>query len=125
MKLEFTDRYDALGIKRPNHLTMCRGDCEGVGVYPIRVDELRARGRDIPDLAPGEDEDGWRFVTCEVCQGTGKQTGRFVALRRFPGVAWKNARFIARELFHPEHKPPDESRMSWMRRVITIGLTTW
>lgn len=33
-RMEFTDRYQALGIAYPDPETMCKGDCEGIGVYP-------------------------------------------------------------------------------------------
>ena len=33
--IEFTDRYKALGIPYPDPKTMCDGQCEGVGMYPV------------------------------------------------------------------------------------------
>lgn len=34
-KVEYTDRYDAMGIPYPNPQTMCEGHCEGTGVVPV------------------------------------------------------------------------------------------
>ena len=53
MTIEFTDRYKALGIPYPDPETMCKGHCEGTGVYPTKID--------------GD----WEFIECESCLGTG------------------------------------------------------
>lgn len=50
--LTFTDRY---GGKVIDPTTVCRGPCEGMGMYPKKW------GR------------GYRFVKCKVCGGTGKR----------------------------------------------------
>lgn len=72
----FTDRYQAMGIPYPDPETMCEGPCEGVGFHPTR-------NKDNPKwieahTAPGvhKDElcDGWHFVECADCGGTGKRT---------------------------------------------------
>jgi len=74
MSYEFTDRYDALGIPQPDVETMCKGQCEGIGVVPI------FRGCESPwDVlwleaeAKEPAEDGWHFVKCPECGGTGKK----------------------------------------------------
>lgn len=85
----FTDRYDALGIPRPDPKTMCKGPCEGTGIVPVcyadpkpgqltlvRVRdesdpeevELRRRWRVAEQENPADD--GWHFVTCPVCEGS-------------------------------------------------------
>ena len=56
MKIEWTDRYTALGIPYPDPETVCKGDCEGVGVYP-------------QEQSDGE----YEFIQCELCGGTGKR----------------------------------------------------
>jgi DnaJ-class molecular chaperone len=56
MEYEYTDRYKELGMPYPNVETMCKGQCEGTGVYP-------------EELENGE----WEFVTCPDCNGTGKK----------------------------------------------------
>ena len=46
--IEWVDRY---GGDYPDPDTMCKGQCDGMGVYP---------------------EDNGEFVTCADCNGTGK-----------------------------------------------------
>lgn len=59
-KFVFVDRYSALGIAPPDPKTMCKGECEGLGVYPQKP----ATPTPVAD---------WPFVTCERCKGTGKE----------------------------------------------------
>jgi len=47
-----TDRY---GGQYPDPKTMCKGQCEGLGVYPKKT------------------RNGYRFVKCPSCGGTGKR----------------------------------------------------
>jgi hypothetical protein len=35
--VEYTDRYQALGIAEHDIATVCPGDCEGTGMVPIYV----------------------------------------------------------------------------------------
>lgn len=77
--LEFTDRYQALGMPYPDPHTMCRGQCEGIGVVPVHRSEtdsefLRLWQADH-DGKGDHDCDGWHFVTCPDCHGTGKRVG--------------------------------------------------
>jgi hypothetical protein len=74
MAIEFTDRYQALGIPtRP--ATVCDGDCEGTGMVPIcegEEDPMYARlWAEAEAKAPSDD--GWHFVPCPACDGTGKE----------------------------------------------------
>lgn len=105
--IQFTDRYQALGIPYPNPKTMCKGQCEGTGWVPVfgQVDNvdgllymdtkedprLIALWRDahekahtmkarIKDAILHKDIrllfkkcDGWHFVKCPDCNGTGKE----------------------------------------------------
>ena len=82
--IEFTDRYKALGIPYPELSTMCRGDCEGTGYVPIfnphKADGLKQAGERVVYIALWEDaeaahlsDDGWHFVKCPDCMGTGKR----------------------------------------------------
>ena len=96
-ELEFTDRYDALGVPRPYPETMCRGQCEGTGWYPendqnsvlwqdAHAKRCNFRGwlgamwenRRDPStvwyvIKSGWKCDGWHFVKCPDCDGTGKR----------------------------------------------------
>lgn len=74
-KIEFTDRYKALGIPYPDPKTMCQGQCEGTGVVPISADETEEPYRTLwlEAEAKEHDEDGWHFIKCQDCNGTGKR----------------------------------------------------
>ena len=86
MKIEITDRYEALGIPRPDPETMCEGQCEGIGWIPVYMNTENIKGslsRDDekdPQLITAWQEaekikptdDGWHFVKCPDCNGTGK-----------------------------------------------------
>jgi len=88
--IKFTDRYEALGIPFPDPKTMCPGQCEGTGWTPVKL----GRGALSGDVTPTEVKrwnrahwkravttigthlftcDGWHFVKCEQCEGTGKR----------------------------------------------------
>ena len=90
--IEITDRYKALGIPYPDVKTMCKGQCEGTGYIP----HLRHLGGfdGLKTLATEQDAvfdelwdeahnkhtgtqegdlcDGWHFIKCPDCKGTGK-----------------------------------------------------
>lgn len=75
-----TDRYDALGMAPPDPATMCHGQCEGTGfvsVHPDMEGDLDPRLVQLWDDAEAEDHsiDGWHFVVCPECNGTGKRPG--------------------------------------------------
>lgn len=59
--VEFSDRYSAAGIARPDPKTVCKGRCEGMGFYPDMQDSKHLAAADVP------------FVRCERCNGTGKE----------------------------------------------------
>ncbi|WP_433357669.1 hypothetical protein ACQP25_44730 (plasmid) [Microtetraspora malaysiensis] len=149
--VQFTDRYDALGIKPPLVLTVCRGQCEGTGAVPVFVDsearraERKRRGRtrciieDEPDprlralweQAEAEDpaDDGWHFVRCPACEGTGRQRGPFlwVLAKNLPRVLKQKARFARFHLFSTATWRKDVPHPVWfnVRLVIRILLTSW
>lgn len=86
--IEFSDRYSALGIPRPDPKTVCRGKCEGTGMVPLKLAyargnsiehrEYRKRWREACAQPEAHDHgrercDGWHFVKCVSCGGTGKR----------------------------------------------------
>jgi len=75
MDIEFTDRYKALGIPYPDQKTMCLGMCEGTGCVPVKHDEEDDALRKLWEAAEVETptDDGWHFVKCPECGGTGKR----------------------------------------------------
>jgi hypothetical protein len=76
MSIEFTDRYQALGIPYPDPATVGEGDCEGTGWVPIKGDDedpvYRTLWAEAEAVSPSDD--GWHFVKCPSCGGTGKRT---------------------------------------------------
>jgi len=92
MPIEFHDRYSALGRKPPNPATMCRGQCEGLGFYPVPAppDHPKWGGKVRCSLPVSEEErrlwyeaekkhptdDGWHFIVCPECKGTGLRVGK-------------------------------------------------
>jgi hypothetical protein len=101
MQIEWSDRYKALGLPYPDPETMCRGQCEGVGMYPVYLPEFDHRRADESPVSfsgsldePSEQEraawsavhdaskheteggrcDGWHFIKCPDCDGSGKRS---------------------------------------------------
>lgn len=103
---DFTDRYEGL-MPYPDPETMCEGECEGMGVYPLKSSE-GGTGGDVSAIerrrwllahfalnAHIEERplinlpflrrlftrkvkvacNGWHFITCPDCEGTGKTQG--------------------------------------------------
>jgi len=81
--IEFTDRYQATGKPYPDVKTMCKGYCEGMGLYPtekanLNKEACEAKGGRLTivgqvneDGKPNEENDSV-FVECPDCKGTGK-----------------------------------------------------
>ena len=81
----YVDRYTALGIPYPDPATVCKGECEGIGFVPIQGGPsrsgLRVEGNleepwrslwlEVEKKKPSDD--GWHFVTCPECKGTGRR----------------------------------------------------
>lgn len=71
--VEFTDRYQAMGLPYPNPNTMCLGQCEGMGWVPVHCDDtdpvFAALWRQAEQKQHADD--GWHFVKCPECNGTG------------------------------------------------------
>ena len=72
-KIIVTDRY---GDNPPDPATVCGGTCEGMGCVPIHEDETDEKWKVLWDEAEKEShaDDGWHFVKCPECNGTGKCT---------------------------------------------------
>lgn len=73
-----TDRYQALGMPYPDTETMCKGQCEGIGRYPVTpksaahlTDYEREQWELEEKLNPAAD--GTHFIVCGDCKGTGKR----------------------------------------------------
>lgn len=97
MKIELTDRYHALGIPYPDPQTMCKGQCEGIGYYPVKenevenVYEVKMWSREHEKTCNNirwrikrlftkywrdafRECDGWHFIKCPDCNGTGNSS---------------------------------------------------
>jgi hypothetical protein len=74
---EYTDRYG--GGKGPDPDTMCKGSCDGMGRYPVSADnpnltaEERNGIKDVINEAGSGNADGWYFIKCPTCGGTGNR----------------------------------------------------
>jgi len=73
MTIEFTDRYQALGIPYPDPATMCKGPCEGTGWFPCKKDSPKYSSLWAEAEKEKPTDDGWHFVKCPDCGGTGKR----------------------------------------------------
>lgn len=104
MNVEFTDRYDG---KPPSWLRGCHEDCEATGVVPI-LGPPRVPPADrwmAAHVAAGDhDCDGWHFVTCLACAGTGR-VAWFVTLARVPRWLWRGLAFMRWGLRADVHPP--------------------
>ncbi len=104
MNVEFTDRY---GGRAPAWIRGCHGQCKAMGFYPTKDRSQWPEGTRPPG-APEEDgtpDDGWRFVTCRKCNGTG-HVSWFRSIARIPLWIWKGIRF-ARVALDAKVNPPE------------------
>lgn len=74
-KLEISTRYGPAGSPMPDPETMCNGQCEGTGKVPIPADETSPEWKTLWVEAEKKSpsDDGWHFVDCPTCGGTGKE----------------------------------------------------
>ena len=120
MAIEFTDRY---GGYAPSWLRGCHADCEAMGYVPIFMAsgvETKNHSDLISDsetnpayikawkaahAEPHEELcDGWHFVKCPDCSGTGRVPW-FVSVARVPRWLWKGITFY-RWAMSREVSPP-------------------
>ena len=87
-QIEFTDRY---GGNAPSWLRGCHGDCEAMGVVPMNGAELSDIDRTVLEHARGKSEDGWYFVECPSCHGTGLCSW-LTTVARLPRWLWRGVR---------------------------------
>lgn len=101
MNIEFTDRY---GGNPPSWLRGCHGECEAVGFYPEPCSAYEppeggafSVTATAPCPRPSEhlrtDFDGWHFLRCPDCEGTGRVPWH-VSLARIPQWLNKGASFF-------------------------------
>jgi len=71
--IEFTDRYKALGIPYPDPVTMCKGQCEGIGWVPIHRDDTSEPWHTLwlETEKRRSSDDGYHFIKCPDCDGRG------------------------------------------------------
>ena len=77
MSFEITSRYGTTLEPFPNLKNICKGQCEGTGFVPIHEqDHSRPwRGLWLAAEKKKHSTDGWHFVKCPDCKGTGKRKG--------------------------------------------------
>ena len=73
IEIEFTDRYQALGIPRPDG--DCQGECEATGFVPVHRNEKEEPWKSLWEDAEKKSptDDNYHFVTCPRCNGTRKE----------------------------------------------------
>jgi len=70
---EFIDSY--ANIPPPDPKTVCLGRCNGTGVVSLSFHETDPKWKKMWDEAGGwgATKDGWHFVKCPDCNGSGKR----------------------------------------------------
>lgn len=70
-EIEITSRY---GNRVPSLLRVCREECEGMGCVPIKSDNMEHPWRTLWLEAEAKEptDDGYHFVKCPYCDGTGR-----------------------------------------------------
>lgn len=88
--IEFTDRY---GGRVPSWLRGCHGKCEAMGCVPIHADRREEPWRALwlAAEAKAPSDDGYHFVTCPECNGTGRVPW-YVSIARVPRWLWGGVR---------------------------------
>jgi hypothetical protein len=73
--MKIYSRYEAMGIPLPDPKTMCEGQCEGTGFIPVKKDDMEEPYHTLWLKAEQKKptDDGWHFIKCPDCKGTGKK----------------------------------------------------
>lgn len=72
MTIEITSRY---GTNLPDPDTMCSGECEGTGYVPVMKNDLEYQLDWEMAEKENPSDDGYHFVKCHDCKGSGKNVG--------------------------------------------------
>ena len=134
--MQFTDRYEALGIDPPSLLTVCRGQCEGTGRIPVFMNTPTLAASRPADWIGCQDEtdrklvalwheaeateptdDGWHFVTCPQCNGTGKRQGHFPRLSNLPNALYARWRFFRGCILNMDCRVDPDARWSRLKHL--------
>lgn len=69
----FMSRYEDGAL--PDPTTMCRGSCQGTGEVPVKNDDMSEPFHALWLKAEAKERssDGWHFIICPECNGTGKR----------------------------------------------------
>lgn len=120
-QIEYVDRYTGLE-NVPSPLTCCHGQCEALGVVPVTADCDDPRLALLWAEAEAKEhaDDGWHFVTCPDCGGTGRGT-LATTVRFLPGYLVRKARFLPFAL-HPDRRAPHMTWPEHIRLVLSITL---
>ncbi|BCK74020.1 hypothetical protein Srufu_079730 (plasmid) [Streptomyces libani subsp. rufus] len=120
-QIQSTDRYEALGITPPSLLTVCRGQCEGTGAVPVFIHASETDPRLVAlwneAEAASPSGDGWHFVTCPDCQGTGKRTGRFPRLANLPNLLRCKWKFFRHCILNMDCRAEPSARWSRLKHL--------
>lgn len=103
-QIEFTDRY---GGRAPAWIRGCHGDREAMGFYPTKDQSewpAGTRALGIPE-DDGTPDDGWRFVKCASCSGTG-HVSWLVSVARIPRWIWRGLKF-GKQAMRRDFSPPE------------------
>ena len=82
--IEYADRYTDLNISRPDPRTMCTAQCEGTGFIPVHYSDPDPTFKHLwlAQESIKKSSDGYHFVECPECQGTGKKRVRNITMNQ-------------------------------------------
>lgn len=113
--IEFTDRY---GGRTPSWLRGCHGPCEAMGCYPQHEGDASMTAHERAEVArlraECPTEDGWYFVRCPECDGSGR-VSLARTLARIPRWLWRAARHFWE--FRPSAPVWQGHSFGWARRL--------